>query len=367
MAVLALKFHQHHHMLKRYTTTLLIAFPVFLLANTQIFPVNTSGDILRLESLFSANMSHSGAETMAVEFRLSLQKSTGQTVFAGRTSTINLKSGLNWVDMTGRIIAQQFPDAQFGQYYNSKQHLPYGNYKACIEVVEKSSKEITTRHCFDVRAGRELSLQLIYPLDDSELKQLHSYSWSGLMVRSDQPLTYSMKVVALRPDQQPDEAIYNNPAHVEIKGHPQAVLPNSPLFKPLQEGTQYAWQVMAFLGRELVATSQTWTFTISSEAKEEKPLGPVPVAKSGKMGNHLTVPDNFRFKTEDKISENVEVLLVDIDQNKTRTLDAEEFMQNGQSFQLGLQDLLGGRKEKNYLVMVQDKNIGRSYFLKLIY
>lgn len=337
-----------------------------LRGNVHVVPLNLGGERISLSQILTVNVNNVGAEMVQPQFTVLLSNRKGE-IFKIQTAPIKLRSGLNLVKLDEYVSSQSFSEPSYSSFIKTHGYLPYGEYDICFQIqLSSGTYEVIDGGCHQFRAGREVTLNLLYPMDESALDKVHSLTWSPVPIAALEELTYQISVVEILENQTAEEAIFNNPAHLSRRGLKLSSMLNSQANKPMKTGASYAWQVIAFLGKDVLASSEVWEFKIKEPTAESKPDVPIPVAKSGEMGNYLKVPDQFVFETSDRVSD-FNLKLVDVDENKEYPVDKDLVITQKHQFQVDLPTILERRQDKKYLLVLSDPSLGRRYFVKFIF
>lgn len=201
------------------------------------------------------------------------------SVFSDR---LVLKTGLNQFNSSIiPIIDKTYHNQLVEETESSSGKLPFGTYTACL-IAQCATNDCSgagttilsheQSYCFDVTVLNPTPLLLASPCNGCDLDTKRpNFSWIPPMpVYSGGELTYSLKLV-MKSDKTQScmDAIKRNRPILEQENitNPLLVLPGD--FDDLDSG-DYAWQVTAFNGKNFVAESDAWCFSIGKDTIKEK-------------------------------------------------------------------------------------------------
>ncbi len=263
-------------MSKKGNILLLILF-LALSAQAQVMmqfnPVTDGLNVNRL-----ANISLNNRYPFGVECRLviTIKEAKLGTLLKVSTPPFALQTGFNVLpaDAFNRS-AFTFADNAAGYALAQTRNFADGDYEYCFEANLKGLKgaQVTTdyiENCFTQVLERNMPMVLVNPYDkEKSCNKRPNFLWQPSIPI--QPfITYTFILAEIKPGQLKSEAIaYNQPVVLQtaVRGN----MLNYPAIAPaLEEGKNYAWQVLATNNKMIVTRSEIWEYKVTCGTEEKK-------------------------------------------------------------------------------------------------
>ncbi|TKJ42898.1 hypothetical protein CEE36_06430 [candidate division TA06 bacterium B3_TA06] len=163
-----------------------------------------------------------------------------------------------------RSIQDEWYDPAYEEVVARRGALPAGVYTYCIRV-EDESGAVLAEDCREHRGITPSPPKLLAPPNGSNITEPQpTFVWTP-PVPPTEGVTYRLRIVEIPEEMTPDEAISAAEPWFEEKGITNTSLQYPMDARPLEEDSEYAWQVTAWVGEFLVGASQTWLFGLKVE------------------------------------------------------------------------------------------------------
>ncbi|CAN5623409.1 hypothetical protein BH10BAC5_BH10BAC5_02990 [soil metagenome] len=237
--------------MKNFFKIFLIAFAIFIFAgnlNAQVNlkmkrpPINQ----LKASDLWSATIINNGEAFTAYLYGSMMNNDNGEMIATGQTMTFDVKKGMTNFKISDlpKIpdVNYTAKDPKYKQSFMNTGGAPPGDYKICIEL-RTQGNEVKAEDCIDQKITGGDAPQLISPRNEEELKIDNPvFSWMHIKPPTSN-LTYSLKIVELKGDESPENAILKNKAFFEKEGIVQQLFQYPASAEKFVAGKKYAWQV----------------------------------------------------------------------------------------------------------------------------
>ena len=228
-----------------------------------------------LDGLVYAQIVNSYQGDLKAKLTIKVREMRGADVLTIKTPSFIIRPGVNVINKAAFSAARfSFGNNNFGLTVSQTGRFLEGEYEYCFEVDISESKNNTLppifENCFIQHLQPRTPLLLINPVDGDEFCNKHpQFMW-----QPPQPLPrearFRFQLTEVKEKQDIAEAIAYNLPLVN-----QANIMGNSLFYPvsapeLKEGHQYAWQVIVYTAKSILARSEIWTFTYKcNEEKKE--------------------------------------------------------------------------------------------------
>ncbi|CAN5471622.1 hypothetical protein BH10BAC5_BH10BAC5_12510 [soil metagenome] len=239
-----------------------ITYPLFAQNGNGIYIGYTRPPLGKLSAsdLWHVTITNSGEAFTAYLYGSMLNNIDGEMIATGQTMTFEVKRGTTnfKVSDLSKVpdISYLAKDPKYKQSFLNTGGAPPGDYKICIEL-RTQGNEVKAEDCIDQKVTGGDAPQLISPRDEEELSIANPvFTWMYMQAPGSNQ-TYSLKIVELRGEESPENAMLKNKAFFEKEGISAQLFqyPNSaPKF---EKGKKYAWSVK-------IADSFSEVFTFST-------------------------------------------------------------------------------------------------------
>ena len=336
-------------------------------AQVKILPQQVSGQYYGLDQLKKLILLNTAEQSMSVMLRYSIKRD-GKIQAIVESNSVEISNGNNRLDDKLDLEITEYSDQVFESYYVSSGYFFPGSYEICIDIVGARSVELLDKTCYGVQIGRSLNLWLSLPYNKAEIEELNSWNWMPISGFDPASIRYSFKLVELGSGQTAEEAIVSNLAHIQADGLVSTILNNQSTFKPLEISRTYVWQVIGYYKGIELARSEVWTFNMVRPNNEVASLsGIIPVAKHGSIPEFNIQNDQLNFRPEDRLVDDYSLKIVDTESNKNIAKSDNVLSNRGTYLNVDLKKAIGRAKDKEYLIVLTDRNLDKSYYLMLIY
>jgi len=228
-----------------------------------------------LDGLVYAQVVNSYSSDLKAVLTIRVRENRVGNVVTIKTPVFILKPGINEINKAAFNNARfAFGNNNFGLTASQTGRFLEGEYEYCYEVDISESKQSQLspvyENCFIQQLQPRTPLLLINPVDGEEFcNQRPQFTWQPPMPL---PRDARCRLVLTEVKEKQDivEAITYNTPIVN-----QANIAGNTLFYPasapaLKEDHRYAWQVIVYAARTILARSEVWTFTL--HCNQEKPV-----------------------------------------------------------------------------------------------
>jgi hypothetical protein len=201
---------------------------------------------LKAADLWSATIINTGETFSAYLYGSMTNNENGELIATGQTMQFEVKRGttnFKVSDLPGiPDINYLAKDPKYKESFMNTGGAPPGDYKICVEL-RYTNNTVAGDDCFDQKIMGGEAPQLISPRDEEELRNDNPvFTWMHMKAPGSIQ-TYKIRIVEIKGNESPDNAILKNKAFFEKEGISQQLLqyPSSAL--KFEEGKKYAWQV----------------------------------------------------------------------------------------------------------------------------
>lgn len=251
-----------------FTCLLLVMLACRLSAQVTIsFQPALSGQTL--DGLTFVQLVSSSATAQKGELKITVNDAGGANVVTIQVPQVTVHPGVTTLNKG--ILANsrmRFGESAATALLSQTGRFPEGEYEYCYELsvtgYKPGSPEIY-ENCFQYMLQPTTPLLLVDPYDGAEIcSQRPNFSWQPPMPAQGD-MRYRIVVVAVKPKQDPAEALTNNKPVINTANLRQFNLIYPVEAPDLQKEQTYAWQVTAHSGKTMITQSEIWTFTIHCE------------------------------------------------------------------------------------------------------
>lgn len=271
----------------------------------------------RLDGLYFVRLINSSGAAWPGSLKIVVHGNDGTEIVQITTPKFILQPGVNQVDKNAFSKSM----VKFGPGYASTilqqtGKFPEGEVEYCFEFIgePKGGDNNVFQSCFDHYIQPLTPLSLIYPAEGDEICITRpAFLWQPPL--PSQPQTrFRVIVVESSPEQVAALSLSNNLPIVNQGGIPGNTILYPGASPDLQQGKQYAWQVIAYNGNTIVSKSEIWTFMIKCDTpKVTKITDSYRELKEVSENNHYIARGVLRFAYTNPYQEgNLNYSIVDL-------------------------------------------------------
>lgn len=360
---------------KRFVPSLLCFIAAFLIAHytvvAQISLSYIASPALQITQDDFWNFNIFNASTSDMEAKISLEVKRGNSsIFTCTINSIQLHNGNNNLNK-GSIQSYApaytyfnvptFENVQYGGRF------PFGNYNVCLKVYISNVEEATD--CFLQEVNPLSPPVLVIPFDKAEIEHtlFPILSWlPPSPVLPDMNLNYHLKLVEIVNNQTPYDALKRNLPILEKKGisYTNMIYPADAF--PLAYGKNYAWQIAAYNGTELLGETEVWSFKLVPPSTPEPDSHPTIYSRTKPSldGSFIEASQTLYFTyDEDYKSSSLDFKITSL-QGKDLKLDEAVLKNVGENrYELSITGLKGLAANQYYILEIYSTKQEKQYLL----
>ena len=201
---------------------------------------------LRSADLWNATIINTGEAFTAYIYGSLTNNENSELIATGQTMTFTVKKGTTNFKISDlpKIpdVSYLSKDPKYKKSFMNTGGAPPGDYKICCEL-RRTDNTVAGEDCFDQKIIGSDPPQLISPRDEEELRIDNPvFTWMHVKAPNSS-ISYSIKIVELKDNQSPDEAIKRNQAFFEKEGLSQQLFQYPSTASKFEAGKKYAWIV----------------------------------------------------------------------------------------------------------------------------
>ncbi|HLP11684.1 MAG TPA: hypothetical protein VK177_07085 [Flavobacteriales bacterium] len=251
---------------------------------------------LNESNCLQAIVSNSG-NAVSAYITVSCKNASGETIIEGRTRNFTLNAGVTTISgITTGFSQFSYGNSGKALYLKTNGILPSGNYTYCLRIFPLSGEFDGDVYCEEFEAATEDFLSLVSPYDKEELEtKLPVLTWShsepfNALAKNEY---FKLVVTEIKENQSPEQAIFSNPVIFSKNFLTTHSIPYPMDAKELEEGKQYAWQVMKIANNIIVNKTDAWEFLLKK--KNNQPDLKYAVMKSHYDASYYTATNERLF------------------------------------------------------------------------
>ncbi len=246
---------------------------------------------LNQADLWNITIINSGQSVSAYLFGSMTNNENGELIATGQTMTFEVKKG------TTNFKVSDLPkvpdvnyvskDPKYKTSFMNTGGAPPGDYKICVEL-RYTNNSVAGEDCIEQKVIGGDAPQLISPRDEEEINNDNPiFTWMHMKAPgSDQ--TYTLRIVELKGDESPENAMLKNKAFFEKEGITQQMLQYPSSAPKFEEGKKYAWQIYVVQSDAIITKSEANLFTNKNIVTKTPPV-------TLTSGTNDCVNNNFSF------------------------------------------------------------------------
>jgi len=201
---------------------------------------------LRAADLWNASIINTGESFTAYIYGSMKNNEDGEMIATGQTMTFEVKKGTTNFKVSDlpKIpdVSYLAKDPKYKKSFMNTGGAPPGDYKICCEL-RRTDNTIAGEDCFDQKIAGGDAPRLISPGNEEQLKIDNPiFTWMHIKSPTSNQ-TYTLRIVELKGEQSPDEAIKRNKAFFEKEGISQTLFQYPSSAPKFEAGKKYAWFV----------------------------------------------------------------------------------------------------------------------------
>ncbi len=297
--------------MKKIQITCLFIFGFFICGFAQnvqlnLLPFNSKANDPSLIQLIQFQLNNSSSASN-VYIQVSISSNIGSVIL--RTPIINIEEGLNnsyaLVGVNGSKLNIVQASPEFNNVLNPSYTFPSGNYNYCVEVLDMERVPIA-KACNSFQHENRQSLLLVYPFHKQQLEeQFPVFSWTSVFSNMNSDVRFKIKwVERSKPFERNVTNLNAEKEFHKIHEVKENFLSYNTQHPSFDKSKYYYWQVEAYSGLSLIASSQVWEFSF----KNERSVGTgdfhfVKVDSESKKDLHVFSGDSVNFEWVNKYND----------------------------------------------------------------
>ena len=332
------------------------------------------------DDIWNINVQYLGTGSPEVTIEALIVSSQGQVLEVKSNPTV-LKTGLiSFTSISLGTRSLQYLNKAMSNAVSILGSFPPGSYSICYRVkcvdpnCDGAGAGVVTGEiadCSNLIVEPSTPLLLNFPEDRAELninQKRPTFSWiPPSPISQVEGFNYQYTLVEARMDQKCEDAIQRNRPLYRTAGLTSNVMPYPADINGLDTGKKYCWQVHGLTGKQPVANSEVWEFTLKEDTlPKEDPLVLSYVDFANQDAeNYFITHGELKLKySSRKASHSLTYSIYKNKSEEAETLDQELTTKRGDSyFKIQLSDVGSYKPGDELLVKIQD---GRETF-ELIY
>lgn len=246
---------------------------------------------LNQADLWNITIINSGQSVSAYLFGSMTNNENGELIATGQTMTFEVKKG------TTNFKVSDLPkvpdvnyvskDPKYKTSFMNTGGAPPGDYKICVEL-RYTNNSVAGEDCIEQKVIGGDAPQLISPRDEEKINNDNPiFTWMHMKAPgSDQ--TYTLRIVELKGDESPENAMLKNKAFFEKEGITQTMLQYPSSANKFEEGKKYVWQIYVVQSDAIITKSEVNLFTNKNIVTKTPPV-------TLTSGTNDCVNNNFSF------------------------------------------------------------------------
>ena len=203
---------------------------------------------LQMEDLWKINLNNTSQNPLNVYLYGTLTEQNAGLIAAATTSNINLPPGVKIVrvnELEPISIDYPNPDPIYRESLIRTGNLPSGNYEICVYVRFANTNNNCGFDCIQHNIEMIPAPTLISPNDDETIiNKRPLFTWMQAL-RPGVDVKYKIKIVEVRENQSPENAMQTNPSWFEEKEIRNRIYQYPVSAREFEDSSKYAWQVLS--------------------------------------------------------------------------------------------------------------------------
>lgn len=202
---------------------------------------------LNQADLWNITIINSGQSFSAYLFGSMTNNENGELIATGQTMTFEVNKGTTNFKVSDLPkvpdVSYLSKDPKYKQSFMNTGGAPPGDYKVCIEL-RYTNNTVAGDDCFEQKIIGSDAPQLISPKDEEELNISNPvFTWMHMKAPGSEQ-SYTLKIVELKGDESPENAMLKNKAFFEKEGITQQMFQYPSSAPKFEEEKKYAWGVL---------------------------------------------------------------------------------------------------------------------------
>ncbi len=201
---------------------------------------------LKSTDLWNATIINTGEAFTAYLYGSMTNNENSELIASGQTMTFEVKKGTTNFKVSDlpKIpdVSYLSKDPKYKQSFMNTGGAPPGDYKICCEL-RRTNNTVAGEDCFTQKITGGDAPQLISPRDEEELRIDNPvFTWMQTKAPASNQ-TYTIKIVELKGNQSPEDAMKRNQAFFEKEGISPTLFQYPASAPKFEAGKKYAWMV----------------------------------------------------------------------------------------------------------------------------
>lgn len=224
-------------------------------------------------SLSQISLSNNGG-VGKVKFEIILTNSANNSLLSLSSNVVHVKQGLTVLNNANlNFTSIYYASSSQGQYLKNLRRLPSGAFNYCVRVIPVAGFENGDEYCQSLNTSENENLILVNPYDEEVIETkspmlmwLHTESFNLLSEGE----FFRLTLVEVLDKQSSEEALLVNTPKF-LKNYVSKHQVQYPLdASKLEEGRNYAWNVQKIANGNILASTETWSFTLAKNKSKTK-------------------------------------------------------------------------------------------------
>ncbi|HWK02509.1 MAG TPA: hypothetical protein VNS58_02690 [Puia sp.] len=339
---------------------------VFFWANAQVMmqPQLPSQGLLQQNQLWNILVVNNGDPVNGGVIQLSFQEEgSGRKIFSAITGSFYLPRGASQLSVKDMgAIQYDYLSSSYSNLAISGGLLPAGRFIVCYNLLQNPLKNalLLSQDCLPVAVEPFSPPQLAYPADKSEIATSYPvFNWiAPAPVNMFTNLQYKLIVTEMKNGQSPADAIQRNPILFIQTGIKDMALPYPSSYLALQQGSSYAWQVIAQNDNTYMAVTEIWSFRVKNDSfSVVLDKAAYPHLQRGAASSHFIVQQKMKFSYDNEANDSLLTARVYAytSQGNSMVFTRDLVLKRGMNFiDLDLTGARGLQKERVYVLEIMN-------------
>ncbi|MBX7047016.1 MAG: hypothetical protein K1X86_14390 [Ignavibacteria bacterium] len=227
---------------------------------------------LNQADLWNVTLINSGKSVSAYLSGSMMNNENGELIATGKTVAFDVKPGTTNFKVSDLPSVPDInylsKDPKYKQSFMNTGGAPPGDYKFCVEL-RYTDNTVASDDCLEQKVIGGDAPQLISPRDEEELLIDNPvFTWMHMNAPGSNQ-KYTLRIVELKGDESPENAMLKNKAFFEKEGITQQMLQYPSSAPKFEEGKKYVWMVSVFQNGVSFLKSNIYYFTnkVTSDKK----------------------------------------------------------------------------------------------------
>lgn len=229
---------------------------------------------LNQTDLWNITLINSGQSFTAYLYGSMTNNENGELIATGQTMTFEVKKGTTNFKVSDlpRVPDVNYlsKDPKYKTSFMNTGGAPPGDYKICVEL-RYTDNTVAGDECIEQKVIGGDAPQLISPRNEEELKMDNPvFTWMHMKSPGSNQ-TYTLRIVELKGDESPENAMLKNKAFFEKEGITAQLFQYPSSATKYEDGKKYAWQISVVQSDAIITKSEANLFTYKNLVTKNPP------------------------------------------------------------------------------------------------